>query len=71
MTLPEQSCSRCGVPGPEHDDIMQCADAQIAYYAADTGRCSCGALEPCLAPRWGGRHVPPEVWVPYELGRRQ
>jgi hypothetical protein len=25
-------------------------------------RCSCGAPEPCLAPQWGGQHVPREVW---------
>lgn len=27
------ACSRCGVPGtPEHSYIIECADAQIAYY---------------------------------------
>lgn len=29
-------------------------------------RCVCGAPEPCLAPRWGGEHVSPEVWQRWE-----
>jgi hypothetical protein len=33
------------------------------YYSADTGRCECGAPIPCTAPRFGGRHVPPEIWL--------
>lgn len=28
----------------------------------DEERCSCGAPEPCMAPRYGGQHVPREVW---------
>ena len=37
MTLRDKSCCpRCGVPGTEpHDDIIECADAQIEYYAQD------------------------------------
>jgi hypothetical protein len=70
MTQPSQSCCpRCGVPGEPHADILGCADAQIAYYAAETGRCTCGAPEPCLAPKYGGEHVPAWVWLQYE-GRR-
>jgi hypothetical protein len=57
------SCPKCGVPGEPHADLWECADALIAYYADETGRCSCGAPEPCLAPKWGGQHVPPEVWL--------
>lgn len=25
-------------------------------------RCSCGAPIPCLAPKYGGQHVRPEIW---------
>lgn len=71
MTQPSNSyCPRCGVPGPTHIDIIGCADAQIAYYAKDTGRCVCGAPEPCLAPKFGGEHVRPEVWLRYEAENR-
>lgn len=68
MTQSDQSsCPKCGVPGDPHDDTIECADALIAYYAADTGRCVCGAPEPCLAPKFGGEHVPPEVWLQWEV----
>lgn len=71
MTQRDESvCARCGVPGETHVDSIGCADALIAYYAEDTGRCVCGAPEPCIAPRFGGQHVPPEVWVPYEAANR-
>jgi hypothetical protein len=33
----ESACPHCGVPGPAHDDVIACADAQIAYYAAQPG----------------------------------
>jgi len=26
-------------------------------------RCSCGAPIECTAPKFGGRHVPPEIWM--------
>lgn len=58
-----ERCSKCGVPGESHEDTIGCADALIAYYAEETGRCSCGAPEVCTAPRFGGEHVPPEVWL--------
>lgn len=65
------ACPKCEVPGTEpHDDIIECADALIAYYGPRTalytpqaGPCSCGAPEPCVAPRFGGQHVPPSVWL--------
>jgi len=34
---------------------------------SNTERCSCGAPEPCLAPRFGGEHVPREVWIRWEI----
>ena len=34
--------------------------------APETGRCVCGAPESCTAPRFGGQHVPPEVWLGWE-----
>jgi len=60
------NCPRCGLPGEIHTDVVDCADALIAYYAPATGRCSCGAPEPCFAPRFGGQHVPPEIWLAWE-----
>lgn len=30
------TCPKCGVPGQAHTDILDCADALIAYYAEDT-----------------------------------
>jgi hypothetical protein len=33
-------------------------------------RCSCGAPEPCVAPRFGGQHVRPEVWQRWERSSR-
>jgi hypothetical protein len=70
MSQTEQSaCPRCGVPGETHTDVTDCADALIAYYAAETGRCSCGAPEPCVAPRFGGQHVPPSTWLAWEAGQ--
>lgn len=63
-----QRCPKCGVPGEGHTDIIQCADAQIAYYQQ---RCSCGAPEPCTAPRYGGQHVPEEIWMRWEIRELQ
>ena len=37
----------------------------------ESDRCSCGAPEPCLAPRYGGRHVPPEIWLAWEANRER
>jgi len=65
MTISQ--CPRCGVfTLIEHTTDEQCADALIAYYSNETGRCSCGAPVPCTAPKFGGQHVPPEIWLDYE-----
>ena len=43
------------------DQAIKVACENIAPDELGPG-CECGAPEPCIAPRFGGQHVAPEVW---------